>query len=288
LILEINPCVPEFIISDSVRLKQIFSNLISNAIKFTSDGEVKTTIDAVKIANEYQIICPVKDSGIGISENSQNELFKSFNQVDNSVTRKHGGAGLGLSISRSLAEMLGGEINLSSQGIGTGSTFQFNFVTEESNDGILNLGDKMFDHHDGIDINFGKMYPLDILIVEDNVMNQQVIQTLLTKLGYVTDLAVDGVECLEKINEKTYDLIFMDIQMPRMDGITATIEIRKLTKFTNLSISAMTANAFDEDRDKCFNAGMDDFIAKPIKVEKLKEVITSVFTLNEKSSKDVG
>jgi len=261
-----NDYVPRWILGDNTRFRQILSNLMSNAIKFTASGRIEIVVEGLKKNSSlWDIRFSVKDTGIGIPEEVQSKLFQSFSQVDASTTRRYGGTGLGLAISKGLCEKMGGTMSVQSE-FGRGSTFKFNFETEEAP--ISKIQSKT-DKIKKIDNELGKKHPLRILIVEDNPTNQLVAVELLSKLGYQADIAVNGREALEILERKSYDLIFMDCHMPEMDGFEATKKI--VAKYKNLrpTIVALTASTMKEDIDRCFSHGMDNFIAKPISIPKL-------------------
>jgi CheY-like chemotaxis protein len=410
--------VPTAIKSDVTRLRQILINLLSNAIKFTEKGEVVLTVKrgsddfsrakgkATKAATP--LMFSVHDTGIGISANHMARLFQSFSQADSSTTRRFGGTGLGLAISKRLAEMMGGEMRVESQGIGRGSTFVFTIQAEPvpsaerkmvrdikgiqsvlqgkrvlivddnatnrrilklqtekwgmrpreteypsqalewiregepfelaifdvqmpETDGIMltreirrlrdetslpvilltSLGrreigaedlnfaayltkplkpsalydalaglfaqDRLVQRTDsaksGLDSELGKQHPLRILVAEDNQVNQKLALRILEQMGYRADIASNGLEAIESIERQPYDVILMDVQMPEMDGLDATRQIRKLAKATQPHIIAMTANAMEGDREMCLEAGMDDYISKPIRIHELVEAL---------------
>ncbi|MBL4649532.1 MAG: response regulator [Aureispira sp.] len=398
----VEPNVPTFILGDNGKLSQILINLIGNAIKFTPKGDILVMIKKIASTdNQIDLIFSVKDTGIGISKESQLELFDAFTQVDNSSQRKYGGTGLGLAISKFLAEMMGGQIWVESKE-GEGSTFSFTIsvprldeisTLNEGNAHVLK-GKKILvvdDHEtnrwvikrlltkwgvtayvvdsaaamevfktkkdldlaildanmpekDGLELaldlkkneapfplilfssgnkpNFedfnkvfvsfirkplkqqhllqaltdvfskstgpstrkretifntllGKQIPLKILIVEDDFINQKVIGKVLIKLGYQADISNNGLEALTKMETTVYDLVFMDIQMPEMDGYETTVQIRKNArlKHSNLTIIAMTANAMQEDREKCLSLGMNDYISKPVIAQEIEQII---------------
>jgi signal transduction histidine kinase/CheY-like chemotaxis protein len=413
--------VPAGINSDMTRLRQILMNLLSNAIKFTEKGEVVLRVKKGKASNE--ILFSVRDTGIGIPENHISRLFQSFSQADSSTTRKFGGTGLGLAISKRLAEMMGGEMQAESAGMGKGSTFTFTIKAEPAQiperkmelnikgiqsvlkgkyvlivddnatnrrilmlqtekwglnpretehprqalewikkgdpfdlaildlqmpemDGIMltreirdlrdekslpiilltSLGRReisaenlefaafltkplkpsaLFDALAGLfaprsvlshlgetngvarnvivpktdagkpimDADLGKRHPLRILLAEDNPVNQKLAARILEQMGYRADVASNGLEAVESIQRQVYDVILMDVQMPEMDGLDATREIRQLTSATQPHIIAMTANALEGDRELCLAAGMDDYISKPIRVNELVDAL---------------
>ncbi|MBE8363731.1 PAS domain-containing hybrid sensor histidine kinase/response regulator [Leptospira borgpetersenii] len=410
----ISSSVPNWIISDPYRLRQILTNLLGNSIKFTEKGKVLLKVEAEKFPNnKFRLIFHVKDTGIGIAEEKLELLFRAFSQVDSSTTRKYGGSGLGLTISKKLAELMKGEIIVKSQ-VNQGSEFtlfilvekleyeipagiqelhsknlattailslqEFGFreqikkfcerngfsvkvvktakeairtIGEEEKIGIfltdLNLPDmnlpemlnelknqnpslkltiilfvekelKDSYYHvtnglfnrpgfkifmmfkpillEELSKNFEKAFPtkvlkeekpgenekllseripLKILLVEDNLINQKIALRLLMKLGYTADAALNGLEAIECLKERKYDLIFMDIQMPEMDGYEATHLIRKDFAKSKPVIVAMTANAMEGDKEKCLEAGMDAYIAKPIQIQDIESAIILLF-----------
>ena len=274
---EVIPCI----VSDLTRLRQILVNLTGNAIKFTSHGSVRLKASYEAQEGELHLIrFSVQDTGIGIPADRIDRLFKSFSQVDASTTRKYGGTGLGLAISKQLVELLGGEISVSSEE-GKGSVFSFTIRAEE---GTLV---KIQDDKPQIDGFTSKERPkLRILLAEDNLINQKVARQILLKLGYDIDIVADGVEALKAVKMVPYDLVFMDMQMPHMDGLEATREIRNSLQADQYSpiIIAMTANASNEDRLRCLDAGMDDFLAKPIKKIDIERMLVKWFAKKVKSS----
>lgn len=406
LLYEIDPCIPEEIIADGFRIKQILLNLVGNAVKFTTAGEVYIGVTQARPKTEDRLILSfeIKDTGIGIPQNKLNSLFQPFSQVDSSTTRKYGGSGLGLVICQRLVELMGGEISVSSQQ-GKGTTFNFSIsckpvsgdekpslkiegekskrvlivepnlternilastltqwnlsvVTSTSEKSTIDLlsSNGSFDlvicdykvpERNGIELteqlkrirpeipaillssvrieanhshshlfasilykpykykqlfqevqravnqsksvierntenkgilseSFGAEHPFDILVAEDNLINQKLILKVLNKLGYSPSLANTGAEAIQMLKKENFDLIFMDVQMPEMDGLEATRQIRKNFDRQPL-IVAMTANAMAEDREACLNAGMDDYMSKPINLERLLELLKSLF-----------
>ena len=266
----IDESVPQFVSSDDVRIKQIISNLLSNAIKFTKKGKIEVNVFAEVNNGISNLNFEIVDTGIGIDSSVMNKLFNSFTQADSSTTRRFGGSGLGLSISKSLVEMLGGNIYAMSELL-KGSQFIFNIeaIVIEKEDmakisPLIAPTTKLL----------GSTHPLKVLLVEDNKINQKLALKFLEKLGYEADLAEDGVEAVLAVKEEDYDIVFMDMQMPNMDGVEATQEIRKIFSTDTLKIIAMTANVFKEDRQKCLESGMDDFIPKPINLSLLATIIS--------------
>ncbi len=251
-------------LSDPLRIKQIVFNLVSNALKFTEQGSINIKVDCSKVdENHAHCSFAVQDTGIGLSEDQLKRIFSAFTQADSSVTRKYGGTGLGLVISRSLAQMLGGTINITSV-LHEGSTFSFDCTF------ALASVDELARHAeqataDSTDIT----YHGHILLVEDNEINQLIAEELLTSVGYTIDIAQNGQEAIDMLEKKPYDLVLMDIQMPIMDGLTATMNIRKNAAFANLPIIAMSAHAMTGDKDISIAHGMNDHITKPIDPQKL-------------------
>jgi signal transduction histidine kinase len=271
LLAEFENDIPARIVGDSYRLRQILINLVGNGIKFTSAGAV-----AVKIISTHHkdkkvsIRFEVKDSGIGIEPAQLDKLFKPFNQIDSTITRKFGGTGLGLAICEKLIRLMNGKIQVESE-VGVGSTFSFEIDFEVA-DHLPDLAKQMPNRNEvladrsGLSEKFALSYPFTLLIAEDHLMNQRLILRIVNKLGYQADLAKNGREVLEMMASKQYDLILMDIQMPEMDGIEATKRIREQYGSWPL-IMAMTANAMNDDYERCIKAGMDDYISKPLDFE---------------------
>ena len=249
------------VIGDSLRLQQVLLNLISNAIKFTEKGSVKVDVSIAHSENDTaQLLFSVKDTGIGMTEEQMSRIFEAFGQADTSTTREYGGTGLGLAISKSLVHLLGGRIWVESTP-GVGSTFFFTatFKTVES-DGTAAVQRQTEDEFQVPDNIKGSR----VLLAEDNEINRFIANELLTTAGFLLDSAENGAQAVEMVQSQTYDIILMDIQMPEMDGFTATKIIRSMHEFDHLPILAMTANAMQGDREKSLEAGMDDHITKPL------------------------
>jgi len=260
--------VPRIVVGDVARFKQILLNLISNAIKFTEKGEVYLNIGGQALDSQrFQYAIDVRDTGIGISHDNQKKLFQAFSQADSSISRRFGGTGLGLTISASLAEMMGGQLQMEST-LGLGSTFSLRLpLTIALESPTLMVPD------DQVAQDKWELPGQHILVVEDNKINQIVVTSLLSKMGFTdVDVAEDGLMALQQLELKNYTLIFMDMQMPGMDGLTTTRRIRERIK-RPLMIVAMTANAFDDDRRQCFEAGMDEFLAKPFNRQDLERIL---------------
>ena len=278
LVWDVAPEVPESLIGDPVRIRQILVNLINNAIKFTFKGDVVTTVKVQEVVGDVcELIFSVKDEGVGIAQDKLSSIFEVFTQADASTTRRFGGTGLGLSISSKLVEMMGGKIWVESEEF-RGSTFHFSakmrvakrppaFVpvaAEEPGDGAA--GRK-------------QIKPLSILLAEDNLVNQKIAARMLEKRGWAVKTAENGKQVLEYLDQGSYDLILMDAQMPVLDGYEATRLIRQGEKPTgrHIPIIALTARAMSGDRKRCLDCGMDGYVAKPIDREKLYEAIEQLF-----------
>ena len=265
--LEFDNEIPKIVFADSTRIRQILSNLVSNAIKFTQNGLVSLRVKKIGgSGSKCNLRFEVEDSGIGIEKENIEHLFKEFTQADLSTTRKFGGTGLGLAISQRLAKLLGSKIEVNST-FGKGSLFLFDLelkiTSEHSKDSSQNS------HR--IEEEF--VNNLRILLVEDNGINLELAKNLLKKFGVVCDTASNGQEAVDIVRMVRFDLIFMDCQMPIMDGYEATKIIRKLELDYQPKIIAMTANAMNGDEEKCRDAGMDDYLTKPISRAKLKKTL---------------
>ena len=280
LFFDIKPDVPFALIGDPLRLGQVLSNLTSNALKFTEKGEIKIAVELLFTSeNNSRLLFSVKDTGIGINLKQIDNLFTSFSQADTSTTRKYGGTGLGLAICKQLVSMMHGEITVASE-LGKGSEFCFTVELGVQRTSISNQSQTIPDLNEfGNDSEIitrnitntlpqGNKLSGKVLLVEDNQINQQVAQELLENFGLTVEIASHGIEAMEKIPDGKYDLIFMDIQMPEMDGLEATQKIRQ-QGFLDIPIIAMTAHALTDDWEKSRQAGMNDHISKPIDPEKL-------------------
>ncbi|HWQ19609.1 MAG TPA: ATP-binding protein [Methanotrichaceae archaeon] len=260
--------VPKAIAGDPTRLRQILINLLSNAIKFTEKGNVEVSVTSRAIAGgRYRLHFAVRDTGIGIPRDRMERLFKSFSQVDMSTTRKYGGTGLGLAISKRLVELMGGRIWAESEPH-KGSVFNFTLPVDGSSDSLPEPKKAPSQPAARVHTN------MRILMAEDNAVNQRVVGQMLRKLGCRADIAADGLEVLEALELRPYDLVLMDIQMPEMDGLEAARQIRKrLTAEDQPLIVAITAYALEGDRERCLEAGMDGYIAKPVKMDDLRSAL---------------
>jgi CheY-like chemotaxis protein len=262
--LEIASEVPAWIKGDATRLKQIITNLVGNALKFTHHGGVRVGMRTIQQGQVLE--CQVQDTGIGIPPDRVDRLFEKFSQVDSSITRRYGGTGLGLVICKRLVEGMGGQISVESKQH-EGSTFAFLVP--------FTPADPPKQHSPGAPAARSHSTKRKVLLVEDNAVNQMLALGMLQKLGTHADLAVDGAEALELVREGNYDVILMDMQMPRMDGLTATRAIRAMPGIRQPRIVALTANAMDSDRSACLAAGMDDFLSKPFKMGELEDKLAA-------------
>ena len=263
--LEIDGAVPEHVVGDSTRLRQVITNLISNAIKFTEHGSIEISVavgEEKKEPGAFWLSFAVTDTGIGIPADRIGRLFQSFSQVDASTSRRFGGTGLGLAICKRLVEMMGGEIAAhSSPGVGTTLSFQIPV-------GVAALKDPPIGKSATLAI------PKRVLVVEDNVINRVVIQRMLERLGHRVELVTDGNAAIQQVTEIHYDLLLMDVNMPGLDGLQTTRQIRGLPpRHANVPIIALTASAMMNDRRNCLEAGMNDYLSKPISIEALRAAI---------------
>ncbi len=270
---------PKNLHGDSTRLRQVLLNLLSNAVKFTETGGINLAVTAEKLANQvnnesaYEIQFAIKDTGIGIPLNRIQQLFNPFTQVDASISRRYGGTGLGLAICKKLAEMMGGKIWVESI-LGHGSTFYFTIIATETSDQFDTSRDEVFEKIPQI----AQKVPLKILVAEDNKVNQKVALLTFEALGYQVQIVNHGLEVLQELQQQNYDVVFMDLQMPEMDGITATRYInQEWSTESRPQIIAMTAYANKEDKEKCLQAGMDGYISKPIRIEELVKVLKQCY-----------
>jgi PAS domain S-box-containing protein len=303
LLTEIDPEIPALVKGDPLRIRQILLNLATNAIKFTATGHVKVSVSLLSRDDDHLTVrFEVADTGIGLAEASRKRLFKPFSQADGSTTRKYGGTGLGLSICKHLVELMGGEIGVESQS-GTGSTFWFKlplleadsnqFIEEESpSDASMaelkrsadiypvasNLVNRFKNYEPSFDENLFETSARNgslILLAEDNQVLQELTVRQLHRLGIKVDVVSNGREAINAVTKNNYDLILMDCQMPEMDGFEATAEIRRAESKNGKKnlIVALTASAMASDREHCLECGMDDYLAKPVRLRQLIEVI---------------
>ena len=309
---ELDPNLPREFIGDDRRLRQIIVNLVSNAVKFTERGSigisltghhaascspgVATSAGSLDIDVVYRLILKVQDTGVGIPREAQSRLFQKFTQVDASTTRRYGGTGLGLAICRRLSELMGGSIEVDSSGApGQGSTFSCSFSMpacrhQQEAKTTSDSREEDREHLDHVQVGEPSIPPqnwparlreqaadalpdLRILLAEDNPINQLVTLKLLKSIGLQAEVVNNGLEAVAAARECLYDVILMDIQMPELDGICASRQIRQLPGQHRTRIIALTANATEEDRRACLDAGMNDFATKPIRINKLVEIL---------------
>lgn len=266
--IHVNENVPSFVYGDPVRLQQIIMNLVSNAIKFTEEGSVSVTVNSHHVGDRHDVKFTIEDTGMGISEAKINNIFEKFTQGDSSTTRKFGGTGLGLAICKQLVDLMGGTIIASNRKEG-GAVFDFSIPFEEATredvgekDAVVAGDDRdVFNHR--------------ILLAEDNIVNQKVASKMIRAFGCTLEIAQNGQEALDRFFKEDFDLIFMDIQMPEMDGYDATQAIRQSDHpmAKSIPIVAMTANAMQGDREKCIDAGMNDYLSKPINKNSIKKAL---------------
>ena len=300
---EIDEHIPGWIKGDPTRIRQILTNLLGNALKFTHEGGVCFTIRLLSESGDcIRVQFDVQDTGIGIPKERQGMLFMNFAQGDSSTTRKYGGTGLGLSISKQLADLMDGEIGMTSA-VGKGSRFWLTIALEKSA-GIRppSYDVKVFEttersaeiylNEDHKKLRSSLPAPgeacirteapapgcLRILVAEDNLVNQKLAKRLLEKRGHVVEIANNGLEAVAAAQNGGFDVVLMDLQMPQMDGLQATVQIRELEKKLNrhIPIIAVTANAVMGDRERCLAAGMDDYVSKPIKISTLTATLERV------------
>ncbi|MCQ9064771.1 ATP-binding protein [Vibrio diabolicus] len=275
LLSDIDPHLPAEVQGDAARLKQVLNNLLSNAIKFTERGHVKLLVALSRLDGETaHIRFRVVDSGIGIAKEHQQAIFERFQQADGSTTRKYGGTGLGLAIAAQLVNLMGGEIQLTSE-LGLGSCFEFSIpvvvkahstYTERPN--VLTFP-KVEDNETCLQHDNQPW----VLIVEDTIVNQKVVRIMLEKLGVRVSVANHGEEALQLCEKQAFDLVFMDCQMPVMDGFITTERIRQMGEWgKHVPIIALSANVIKEDQQHCFDVGMNEFVAKPVTKDRLHQI----------------
>ena len=280
LVSSLAPNIPARLRGDPHRFRQVLLNLVSNAIKFTDQGEVAVELcGQAETTEAVELHCAVRDTGVGLSEETQQKLFQPFMQADSSTTRRFGGTGLGLAICRQLAELMGGKIGVSSVE-GKGATFWFDVRLEKGA-----AADRVGGPEAGTAVLIRRLpgpQGLRVLLVEDNRTNQKLAAAQLGKLGCQVEIVGHGKEALGALERAAFDVIFMDCQMPEMDGFEATRRIRALEKercARPLTIVAMTANAMQGDREACLAAGMDDYISKPVDLAGMQAVLAKYFSI---------
>ncbi len=269
IIFEYDSRLPLHFIGDSGRIRQIITNLVNNAVKFTHEGSISLEVKFLsKNKDIISLEMIVKDTGVGIPAEHQDKIFDKFSQSDASTTNTYGGTGLGLSICRTLSDVMGGSICVDSEQE-KGSTFTVSLPLSIAKKSHIDQAMKATKNDDMSD----KEIKARILVAEDNLINQMVIRSMLESFGCTVDIAENGNVAIELVEKNQYDLVLMDCLMPEKDGYQATEEIRKNKKLAGLAIVALTADAFKENQKKCQEAGMNDFLSKPLQEECLKEKI---------------
>lgn len=295
--------IPDVVIGDSLRIRQIIINLLGNAIKFTGNGSIHLRAQVISLGQDtVTLTISVKDTGIGIPADKLDTIFDAFSQADTSTTRQYGGTGLGLAICKRLAEMMNGSVKVQSLE-GKGSTFSF---TTQLKIGITSqLSGK--NEHTNTTLQ-KKQQPLNILLVEDNELNREVARMTLENFGHHVFLSENGIEALTFLAEKQVDVILLDIQMPKMNGLTASeyirsceqgilpatqqctellVRLRNTIKGTRTPIIALTAHAMSEDRQRCLAAGMDDYLTKPYQPDQIENILAGI-TASDETRTDIA
>ncbi len=275
--LKLSPELPSWLVGDPLRLRQVLINLMSNAIKFTKSGKILVSADVMTEDSEHVTIrFSVQDTGIGMTQAQVERLFEPFAQGDTSMTRQYGGTGLGLSISQQIVHMMGGEIEVESEP-GRGSTFSFTVTLMRPEAASKNSPSPVVRLHGGADSQQGhapvNLSGVRVLLAEDNEINQQVARGLIELTGASVTAVENGRSAVQRLQEEKFDVVLMDIQMPEMDGYTATHQIRSRPELQTLPIIAMTAHAMNEHREEALRAGMNDYVSKPIDPQSLWDTL---------------
>ncbi len=279
--LTIHSDIPQKMRGDSARIGQVVKNLLSNALKFTKEGSVNVEVCLVAEKGDIlELMFSVKDTGIGISPDRVPHLFQSFSQIDDSYSKKYGGTGLGLAISRKLSKMMGGDMWVESVPE-KGSTFHFRVSLEKTRD-ITKRIDPSQETKKEEEIYLASR---EILLVEDNELNQKFLCHFLARSGHKVFTAINGLEALEALDKKNFDIILMDIQMPKLNGLETTKRIRNSQKsYAQIPIIALTAYAIKGEKEKFLEAGMNDYLSKPIDIQELYKIIHRVMTIKSQST----
>ncbi len=277
---------PAYILGDPIRLRQILLNLANNAVKFTHAGAVRLSVSPyispqTQSEEEITLLFEVKDSGIGLSPEQIQKLFQPFTQASIATARQYGGTGLGLAICQKLVQMMRGHIWAESS-LGEGSTFSFTLpvsVTDERPHVMTPYERRsMLRQSQPSSIALATQLPLNILVAEDNLINQEMVLAMLSKMGYAPMIVNDGLEAIDALKSSAFDIVFLDVQMPRLNGLeTATYIVQEWSKLSTSpsrpTLIAMTASAMQGDREMCLDAGMDDYISKPVSFDTLQRII---------------
>jgi CheY-like chemotaxis protein/anti-sigma regulatory factor (Ser/Thr protein kinase) len=285
--------LPVGVITDPLRIQQVILNLVGNAVKFTESGSIRVSATWDKVEDgKGRLRMVVKDSGIGIEPDRLAAIFEPFTQADSSMTRRFGGSGLGLTICQNILQVMGSRLDVTSE-VGKGSEFSFEILVEEAQLEVVHEMEKVRESvkdSKSAKLSSSKMEQrakAKILLAEDNALNQQVISKLLNRLGYNAVLVEDGKEAVDALNRWDFDLVFMDLMMPVLDGISATKIIREsLPPAKQPVIVALTANSSEEDINNCMAVGMNDFLSKPVELETLEKTLIEHLDLNDKDEAD--
>ncbi len=283
----VEPAVPKAVVGDPLRFRQILANLLSNAVKFTDKGQVRLTATLAQSpgtqSKPFRVEIKVTDTGAGIAKEKHQVIFEKFTQADGSISRRYGGTGLGLAITKKLTELQGGTISLESEE-GHGSTFvvAIPFAPAPVEKRRTAESSPRLEPPPATIRRSGQ-----ILLVEDNLINQKVVLSLLHKRGYSVDVAGNGLEALRRLEERPYHLILMDIQMPLLDGLETTRRIRSDRRFDSLPVIAMTAHAMNGDRERCLEVGMNGYLAKPVDHKHLLHTIEHFLSADETAPQTV-
>jgi signal transduction histidine kinase/ActR/RegA family two-component response regulator len=267
----VDPAVPQQIIGDPLRIRQVLTNLLGNAIKFTARGAVSLAVAArQRDEGGYALEFIVRDTGPGIPAEAHQSIFESFSQLDASTSRKHGGTGLGLSISRAIAEQMGGSLDVESEP-GKGASFHFTIPVKA----LAEAPAPIVLENRPAPKEMKDLTRLNLLVADDNAVNRRVVVMFLERLGCHVDAVESGIELLQQMDRAEYDAVFVDVQMPGMDGLEATRRIRARGR-PSPRIVALTAAAFPEDRARCLEAGMDDYLSKPVSQDDLARLLQGI------------
>lgn len=272
---EVDEAIPTYVFGDQARLSQVLINLVGNAVKFTEKGFVKIIVKLLS-ESKKDVRCEfrIEDSGIGIPKDKLKIIFDRFTQGSSDTTRKYGGTGLGLSIVKEIVELQGGKIGVESE-LGVGSIFHFEYTLKKGSDSIIKSSNELDSKLNKTKLELKNLHGL---LAEDIILNQQLVKKIMEKWGYTIDVVFNGEEAIEKVKNNNYDFILMDIQMPNMDGTTATTVIRKMEDpiKRNIPIIALTAQASMAEADKCLALGMNAYMSKPFKAQELKNKINEL------------